>query len=265
MTAKSSVRSLIKSSYRDMSQNSKKIADYVLNNVVAVSRSSISEVAKEVGVADSTVFQFAKSLGYKGFSEFKIALLSDQFDTQIEADEVVRSEDPTGVTIRKIFENNIKAIREAESLIDDKTYDRAVNILLKADRVCFFGLGGSGIEAEYAYHNFLRTDLICSFSTDADRQAALTSKLKENDCLFLYSRSGQTPIVLELVKIARQKKAKVIAVTNYPLSSLAKQADAALISTASHMEFDWGIMRSRITHYITDSLLIIYMQRIGKK
>ena len=56
MTAKSSVRSLIKSSYRDMSQTSKKLADYVLNNVVAVSRSSISEVAKEVGVADSTVF-----------------------------------------------------------------------------------------------------------------------------------------------------------------------------------------------------------------
>ena len=264
MSANTSVRSLIRSSYRDMSQASKRIADYVLTNIVVVSRSTISDVANELGVADSTVFQFTKSLGFKGFTDFKIALLTENFEEQESTSEKVDRNDPTALTVRKVFENNIRSIEEGMSLIDGAAYEKAVDILSNAKRVTMFGLGGSGIEAEYAYHNFLRTDLICSFAYDQDRQTVLTSKLKKDDCLILYSRSGLTPVILELAEIARKNGAHIIAVTNYPLSSLAKMADVTLTSTASYLEFDWGTLRSRITHYITDSLLVLYMLRNEK-
>ncbi len=265
MVSKRSVSSIIKSSYRDMPQTSKKIADFVLNNSFVVSRSTISEIADELNVADSTVFQFAKSLGFKGYTDFKIALITDNMALPDVTEGSFTKDDPTAVTVRKVFDNNVSAIHEAISLIDGESYDKAVEILLSSKRACFFGLGGSGIEAEYAYQNFIRTDLDCFFEADADRQMLLTRRLDETDCLLLYSRSGLTPSILELASTAKAGNAKVIAVTNYPLSSLAKIADVTLTSTASYLEFDWGIIRSRITHYITDSLLVLYMLRKDNK
>ena len=56
------VKMRIKSTYRDMNPKEKQIADYILANIKLVSRSSISDLAHNLGVADSTVYQFTLSL-----------------------------------------------------------------------------------------------------------------------------------------------------------------------------------------------------------
>ena len=75
-----SVKLQIKSIYRDCSKTEKKIADYILQNPKEVSRMTISEIANELKFADSTVFQFTKKLGYKGFRDFRNDLLTEEFD-----------------------------------------------------------------------------------------------------------------------------------------------------------------------------------------
>ena len=67
-----------------MNPKEKQIADYILANIKLVSRSSISDLAHNLGVADSTVYQFTKKLGYDGFKDFKVNLLTEEFDSEIE-------------------------------------------------------------------------------------------------------------------------------------------------------------------------------------
>ena len=72
----------IKAAYRDMGAKDKEIANYVLSNLQEVSRSSISDLSSHLDMADSTIFQFTKRLGYEGFRDFKIALLTEENDPQ---------------------------------------------------------------------------------------------------------------------------------------------------------------------------------------
>ena len=67
----------IKTVYRDLSKKEKLIADFILQDPKKVSRSTINEISNELNIADSTFFQFTRKLGYNGFKDFKIALLTD--------------------------------------------------------------------------------------------------------------------------------------------------------------------------------------------
>ena len=75
-----SIRLKIKTLYKDLSPKEQAIADYILENPSKVSHSSISDLANELGMADSTFFQFTKKLGYNGFKDFKMAMLMQEND-----------------------------------------------------------------------------------------------------------------------------------------------------------------------------------------
>src|ERR671918_2365602 len=49
----------------------KRLGHYLQNDSSALLLSNVSDLARAVGVSNSTVVRFAKSLGYKGFPEFK--------------------------------------------------------------------------------------------------------------------------------------------------------------------------------------------------
>src|SRR5438552_15647754 len=49
----------------------KRLGHYLQNDSSALLLSNVSDLAQAVGVSKSTVVRFAKSLGYKGFPEFR--------------------------------------------------------------------------------------------------------------------------------------------------------------------------------------------------
>ena len=63
---------LIKNAYPTLSKKEKLVIDYILENSERVFSMTVSDLAKEVGVAASTIVRLCKNLGYSGFSEFKI-------------------------------------------------------------------------------------------------------------------------------------------------------------------------------------------------
>lgn len=63
---------LIKNAYPTLSKKEKLVIDYILENSERVFSMTVSDLAKKVGVAASTIVRLCKNLGYSGFSEFKI-------------------------------------------------------------------------------------------------------------------------------------------------------------------------------------------------
>ena len=49
----------------------RRLGHYLQNDSTALLHSNVNDLAQAVGVSNSTVVRFAKSLGYKGFPEFK--------------------------------------------------------------------------------------------------------------------------------------------------------------------------------------------------
>ena len=256
------VRMRIKTRYRDMSVSDKLIADYVLSNMQFVSTASINEIAEELKISTSTFFQFTKRLGYEGFKDFKISLLTEGTASTVNLNKTISNlNSPYGVTI-KVFESSVKALEDTKSTLNEEILNNAIEILASSDSICFFGLGGSGVVAFDAYQKFLRSPIPCNYSSDYHIQLMYASFLTEKGCAVIISHTGLSKESIEFAKLVKERGAHIIAITSYPLSPLAKMADVVLISIAEEMTYRSESFASRLTQLaIIDSLFVNVMYK----
>ena len=77
-----------------------------------------------------------------------------------------------------------------------------------------------------------------------------------------FSYSGKTKNIVDLVKYAREKEAIVIAITNFPVSPLAKNSDILLLTAAFSKHSSGEIVSKRITQMcVVESLYINLLNR----
>lgn len=257
---KQSIRLKIKSLYRDLSKKEKMVADYILDNPKKVSRSTINEISNELNIADSTFFQFTKKIGYSGFRDFRNDLLTEEFDAEISIHENITNSDDPLVMAKKVFDSSIQALEDTKNLLNLNDLNKAADIILSSNTTAFFGVGGSSIVASDAYHKFLRSPIRCQHAYDYHIQLMQASLLTENDCAFLISHTGLTKEAIKIAEAVKQNGAKLIVITSYPLSTLAKMADIVFISSSEETGYRSESLSSRISQLgITDALFVIIM------
>ncbi len=220
-----SIRLQIKTMYNDFSPKEQAIADYILENPSKVSHSPISNLASELGIADSTFFQFTKKLGYNGFKDFKMAMLIQENDlSAISIHENIQKTDTELTMAQKVFESSISTLNDTKKLLQQKDLKKAATIINESKRVYFFGVGGSEIVATDAYHKFLRSPIATSHSTDYHIQLMEASLLTEKDCAVLISHTGQSKETIHIAETVRktgQKQSLLLAKLILPLLNLA--------------------------------------------
>lgn len=69
------VFSYIASRRNDMTLRENEIANFVLKNPEFIVNNTITNIANEVGVSETSINRFCKKIGYKGFQDFKIAMI----------------------------------------------------------------------------------------------------------------------------------------------------------------------------------------------
>lgn len=251
----------IKSLYTDFSPKEQAIADYILKHPQKVSHSSISDLAAELGIADSTFFQFTKTLGFNGFKDFKLALLKQENDlSAVTTHENIQEEDSKLVMAQKVFDSNMKTLTDTRKLLREEDLNKAVKMISESRRLYFFGVGGSEIVATDTYHKFLRSPIPVGHSTDYHLQLMEASLLTAADCAMLISHSGKTKETIRIAEAAKKAGAKVIVVTSQANSPLAKLGDVVFISISEEIEFRSEALASRIAQLsIIDSLFVILM------
>lgn len=258
--ANQSIILIIKTVYRDLSKKEKLIADFILQDPKKVSRSTINEIANELNIADSTFFQFTRKLGYKGFKDFKIALLTEEFDGEISIHEKITKNDNELDMAKKVFESSIQSLTNTMNLLDKDSLYEASKIIIESNCIFFFGIGGSESIAADAYHKFLRAPVKCQHNSDYHIQLMHASLITKTDCAILISHTGLTHETIEIAKIIKDHGAKLIVITSYPLSTIAKMADIVFVSSAEETSYRSESMTSRISHLaIIDSLFVITM------
>lgn len=219
----------IKTNQQRFTKKDKVIAEYILANPKSVSKMTINEIASQLSLADSTIFQFTRKLGYKSFRDFRNDLLFEEYDPEISV----------------LSEDNLK---------------QASDLLLQSDTISFFGVGGSNIVSLDAYHKFLRSPLKVQYGTDYHIQLMQAALLNESDCAVIITHTGLTRETLEIAKIAKQNNAHIIAITSYPSKALKEVADIILTSVSEETGYRSESLSSRISQLaIIDSLFTIVM------
>ena len=250
--------------YGTLKSAERKAADYLMNHAPEIHGLTIVDYARKAGCSEATIVRLSKRLGYEGFPELKSDFAAKTADHSILDYQGLDALEDPAVTMRKVLEASSRAIMDTAAVVDTGAYNSALDALCSARTILFAGVGDAGVVAAEAYQRFLRIGHPTGFSQDFDLQLILASQLGPGDVLLAISHSGRTRSLLSVVREAERVGATVIAITNYPLSQLAKRA-AYVLQTAVFTSYVSGeVMSKRVAQLcLIESLFVNFMIRKG--
>jgi len=231
-TVDSKVLLMIQSYIRSMTKAEKIVAEYVMDHHKDVIYFSVTELAERAKVGETTVLRFCRKLNFKGFQDFKLALAQDQAQKDVNIYENIIENDDLNTLIHKVTHSHVRIAEETRSLLEPDKLDRAINMIVHADNVHFFGVGSSGLAALQASHSFIRMGKKSEAKQDAHFQAIDASLLSEKDVAVGFSVSGSTKDTNESLKIAKEAGANIISITHNARSPITQISDVALLMSA---------------------------------
>ena len=184
----------IQLSYNQFTKTEKKIADFVLHNTNKVLFMSITELAEECGVAEASVHRFCRTMGVKGYQEFKMKLslsITPEDDSSLEKD--FSDKDSLDFNLDRILQSHISALKETRMLLHKGEVERSVRMIEEATNVYFFGIGDSLLSARGARNKFLRICNKVNCIEDPHMQAMTASMAGPEDVIFIISYSRHRP------------------------------------------------------------------------
>lgn len=135
-------RIIAKSESQNATVTERKIALYIKENLEKVLHCNLLELAELIGVSDASMVRFCKSLGYKGFQEFKIRVAMEAIPSEQQYNPKLQKDDKPEQICHKIFATEIAALQRTVQTLDMKNIKQVAEILGKASRIVFAGTGG---------------------------------------------------------------------------------------------------------------------------
>lgn len=126
------------------------------------------------------------------------------------------------------YEIESQCLAEMAKYFDEEAYSKAVELLLKAERIGASGCGHSGILCQHFAHLMCCVEQPAKFISPAEAVHGGMGFLQKGDVILFASRGGKTSELLPMLDICKQKGVKSIVVTENLDSPLAKGADVVL-------------------------------------
>lgn len=251
--------------YNQLTKTEKKIADYVRKNANQVLFMSITELADACKVADASVYRFCRTIGVKGYQEFKMKLSLSMATAEDGAQkEAQNPENPDSAQrmLDDILESQISALKETHLLLKWEEIERIVGMMEKAKNIYFFGIGDSLLTAMEARNKFLRITKKVHCVDDPHMQAMIASMAEQEDLVFLISYSGATKDIVYVADILSGVGAKVVAITRFLKSPLTSHVDGVLLCGSNEGPLEGGSLGAKLSQlYIIDILFKEYYRR----
>ncbi|MDR1287083.1 MAG: MurR/RpiR family transcriptional regulator [Treponema sp.] len=256
----------LQSVYPSLKTAEKKAADFMLANPEKIAENNITEAAVMAGCSEATLIRITKRLNYGSYPELRSSIVGQREAEPGSGGDILyaglTADDSDRDVVRKVFMASVRAIEDSLDMLDMESYLGAVETIRRAQKVLLVGSGDALAVALSGCFKFARAGIDARCMYDFDSQLVQASQLSENDAVIAISHSGRTGTIHNAVKEAKLRKARIIAITNVPVSPLTKQADIVLL-TASFMQNTMGeIMTKRIPELcIIESLYISLVKR----
>ena len=158
------------------------------------------------------------------------------------------------------------AVNDLNNIINIDDLQIAVNLIYESNSILFYGSGGSNVIAMDAYHKFMRIGKKVSYDMNSHFSLIKICHLEQNDVFVLISHTGESKEVLECAESAKERGCKIIGITSYLNSDLAKIADVTLFSSTYDLVYYTDAMVSRLIQLvILDMIYISVSLKMGEK
>lgn len=246
-----------------LTKSDRKIADYICLNPEDFTHLSITDISKNVPTNIAAITRFAKKMGYEKLKDLKLEIARELEifkNSKYQKQYANIDKDDNVLTIsQKVLRQNMEAIWDIEKMLRQEELEIAIKIMQNAGRLIFVGLGGSSSVAQDAYHKFRRLGLMVELVTDVQVQGIVSSVGNEKDVIIVVSNEGANTELNIALRIAKENKMKIIAITQFSKSPLTKLADVCLYTLSREFSNKPEALISRIAEYsLIDVLYVSY-------
>lgn len=229
------LRDRIAEKYMELTRSLKKVAEYTLNNPQDFAIHSAAEIGERVGVSETTIIRFCYALGYSGFSELQkevrrqMILDSEGNPNQSSLKKYQSSKEEMASQSRfyaQVMERDIINIQRTISQIKEDQFQLAVQKMAEASTILV-----SGYRTSFAAAHWL------TFALNIIRGNARTYRPATDDLILFVEQMGPESVfiavsfhrymkdTLQLARIARERGAFVIGLTDTSISPITRYAD----------------------------------------
>ena len=224
----------IQSELPGFSKGQKQIARFILEHYDKAAFMTASRLGVTVGVSESTVVRFATELGYDGYPHLQRALqeMIRNKLTSVQRMEVAGDRMGGRDVLQTVLHADTDMIRVTLDEIDRDAFQGAVDALMGAKRIYILGVRSSSALASFLgfYFNLLFENVTLVHTNSVSEIFEQVLRVGPGDVLFGISFPRYSKRTLSAMKYARDRGARVIALTDSQLSPLARVADHVLLA-----------------------------------
>ena len=239
------------------SRTQQKLGEFVLSDPAKVVYLTITELARESDTSEASVTRLCRTLGCKGYNEFKMALALDLQQGQ--------PVEHSGDEIDNVVNESVQALQDTAKLLDRTLLESAALALHQAQSVQIYGVAASAILGEYLHYKLLRLGKPAQLFSDMHRAAMNAATLNKDTLVVAISSSGSTRDLLHVVKLARKQGVRVLALSNTPRSPLASLSDIQLVAAKPEGPLSAGALNAKVGVMLLVELLTTSLIGLDEK
>ncbi|WP_228001842.1 MurR/RpiR family transcriptional regulator [Nocardia australiensis] len=263
MTDSGDFRTRLLAALPRLTPTGQRVARVIQHDPAGAAQLTVNQLAELSTSSTSAVVRLAKTLGYEGYPQLRLALAAAEreagspvFATDIDAD------DELSKVLHKLTAFETEGMLATAELADPATMEAVVGALVGARRVQLVGIGASGLVAMDMAQKLTRIGMWCGACTSEDEALVQVSLLEAGDVIVAFSHSGETSAVVETVERAASGRATTVAVTAGARSPLARAAAHTILVAGREDGFRSAAMASRMSQLlIVDALYVGVLQR----
>jgi DNA-binding MurR/RpiR family transcriptional regulator len=248
----------IRSLYSSLPAAERSIADSIQENPERAPHRSVHEFARASGVSVASVSRFVRKLGFDDFKEFKLELARETSGAVQNLFEAVTPKDTDADIARKVFLGDIKSLEDTLKMLSFADLSTAAKAICGCRRLVLFGIGGSGYVADDATLRFSYLDIQAEGYVDASQIILQALRVGAGDVVLGISHSGRSAITVEGTRLAREKGALAVGISNYPRSPLRDASEIFFCTSFPENRVKVAAISSRVAQLcILDALYLL--------
>ncbi|ENM5743761.1 MULTISPECIES: MurR/RpiR family transcriptional regulator [Vibrio] len=241
----------LRSNTEPLSKKLRVVADYVLENAHEVQYQTITDLAFNTKTSEATVVRLCRDLGYKGYSDFRMALAVDLSQSANQSQPKM-----DGDICEVSAQSAVDSLMDTAKLIDRAALNRICELVHCAKFIGCVGVGASSIVGRYLAYRLVRIGKKAIMYEDTHLAAMSAGQSVVGDAWFAISSSGSTKEVVHAATQAHQRGVPVVSLTNISHSPLSSISDEMLVAARPEGPLTGGAFSSKVGALLLVDVLI---------
>ena len=232
----------------NLTKTQKMIAKYILDHSADACFMTSTEIALKLGVSESSVIRFSRSLGYSGFMDFQKALRKDYQDKvlSISSSITVPSQriakraklNDNAEYLKRHLKNSAKNLESIFVNNTIQTFEEAADTIIGSKHKYIVCSRGNSCLGDY-FLLYLKHMVPNVEMTNATPISPIDHicNISKDDCLIIFSFPRYSSMDKLTAKMAQEAGAKIIVITDKPSALLSEYASVLLTAPVNSNNF----------------------------